>query len=763
MLELSSGEGVGVRLIAFFLTQFHPIPENDAWWGKGFTEWTNTTKARPLFPGHYQPHLPADLGFYDLRLRRSRQEQISLAKQFGIDGFCYHYYWFSGRRVLEQPLNDMLADPDSDMPFCLCWANETWTRRWDGAEHEVLLGQQYRDGDDLRFIVELEPVLRDRRYIRHRGAPLLIVYQPQSLPDPAKTVKIWRDHCRAAGIPELHICAALTHGNWDYQQFGFDSGVEFPPHNLKTSLDIRGIGFYRPFRGHIFDYRDIAEFYLERPRPPGQRQFRTVFPSWDNTARRKDSAVVVINGTPENYEHWLARAIAKTEAEFPEGGGLVFINAWNEWAEGCHLEPDQKYGRQFLEATLRARHGNAGVSTFAHVGIPKQALAIPASSARKRGLLQVLGRSLPKLSWGGQEQERRKQLKRKVKKFRAWSVSLQAEIDLLKDGRAQDQRHLSALMSEQARLQDEHARLVQEHAALSDAHRLLSQKYAHESANRQNQPGLADPPAPELMRENAAGNRSSFGAAGIDAHRLRDLYLRLMLESLVGGIHRDPSPQRFGAEASLGHVPNGDQDRPPASPGMIERRRLENLRQLCERAIQDKVSGDFFAAGARNGWACVLLRGVIEAYGDVDRRVWVAESFDEPSPLDTAEYPKGEEHHVRSSAESAISQEEVRAILQRVRLPDNRIAFLKGRLKGTLRAAPFESLAVLHLGDGRYESTMDALNALYRKVSPNGFVIIDHQGKSEACRLIVADFCRNEQIQPAIEDIDGACLYWRKT
>ncbi len=358
-----------VRLVAFFLTQFHPTPENDEWWGKGFTEWTNVTKAQPLFEGHYQPHLPTDLGFYDLRLRESRHDQIALARQYGIDAFCYHYYWFSGTRLLHQPLDDMLADPDSDMPFCLCWANENWTRRWDAAEHKILIAQKYRPEDDLELIKSLAPFFEDRRYLRIDGAPVLLVYRPQHLPDSRRTLRVWRAYCASIGIPRLHLACALTHGNMDYEKFGFDAGVEFPPHQPTVPSYSHRVSLYGEFRGVILDYADMANLYLGR-RYSGANVYRGVFPSWDNASRCGANAMVVLNGTPGNYEHWLAEAVRRTRRDFPSQDRLVFINAWNEWAEGCHLEPDRKYGRGFLEATLRVKEGRPTVTVFPDIGPP---------------------------------------------------------------------------------------------------------------------------------------------------------------------------------------------------------------------------------------------------------------------------------------------------------------------------------------------------------------------------------------------------------
>ncbi|HEX6829870.1 MAG TPA: glycoside hydrolase family 99-like domain-containing protein [Burkholderiales bacterium] len=370
--------GVGtdrVRLLAFYLPQFHPIPENDKWWGKGFTEWTNVTKAAPLFRGHYQPHLPTDLGFYDLRLREVRHEQIALARQYGIDGFCYHYYWFSGVRLLERPLDDMLEDPESNMPFCLCWANENWTRRWDAAEHEMLIAQKYLPDDEINFIKSVVPYFRDPRYIRLDGAPILVVYRPQHLPDARRAAGIWREYCASIGFERIHLCAALTHGNEDYSQFGFDSGVEFPPHNVTVDNVSHRLDFFSAFRGIVIEYQAIARSYLDR-KHPGASVFRTVFPSWDNTARVGDRAQIVLNGTPANYEYWLAEAIRRTLRDFPSRERLVFVNAWNEWAEGCHLEPDRLYRHQFLEATLRARSGESRLRDFSDTAIPRQGFSL---------------------------------------------------------------------------------------------------------------------------------------------------------------------------------------------------------------------------------------------------------------------------------------------------------------------------------------------------------------------------------------------------
>lgn len=367
---MSSRDFSDIRLIAYYLTQFHPIPENDEWWGKGFTEWTNVTKAVPNYPGHYQPQLPTDLGFYDLRLRETRHEQIRLAKRYGIEGFCYYYYWFSGKRLLERPLDDMLADPESDMPFCLAWANENWTRRWDASEDKILIAQRYRENDDLDFIKSIVPFMQDRRYIRLNGRPVLLVYRPQHLPDPARSAAVWREHCRSVGLGDISIFCCFTHGNWTYEQFGFDGGVEFPPHNMHRATLADKMKLDPDFSGYVFDLTDVADDYLARDYS-SYNGFRSVFPSWDNTPRRGKRATMGLNGTPENYEYWLSQALAKTKADYPGQERLVFINAWNEWAEGCHLEPCRKYGHAFLEATARAKNGMTTLTGWTSRGVPE--------------------------------------------------------------------------------------------------------------------------------------------------------------------------------------------------------------------------------------------------------------------------------------------------------------------------------------------------------------------------------------------------------
>jgi len=363
-----------IRAIAFHLPQFHPIPENDQWWGKGFTEWTNVAKARPKFPGHYQPHLPADLGFYDLRLPEARTAQAELAAEYGIYGFCHYHYWFNGLRLLERPVCEILSSGQPDFPFCLCWANENWTRRWDGQNQAVLLQQRYSLEDDLAHIRALIPFFLDKRYIRVMDRPLFAVYRASELPEPQKTTELWRREAERAGLNGLFLVriSSFDQEREDPRTLGFDCAADFQPNArvMSSSKIIRRKWWHRQKLGtrepwfrdnNLFDYAAFADNALNGwsgsyPRIP------CVCPGWDNSARRLSDATIVINSTPELYERWLNEVVSRQRSLLATGRkdsgiapeSLVFINAWNEWAEGNHLEPCQRWGRKYLEATRRA-------------------------------------------------------------------------------------------------------------------------------------------------------------------------------------------------------------------------------------------------------------------------------------------------------------------------------------------------------------------------------------------------------------------------
>jgi len=353
-----------VRLIAFYLPQYHPIPENDEWWGKGFTEWTNVTKAQPLFKGHYQPKLPADLGFYDLRLPEVRDAQARLAKKYGIYGFCYYYYWFAGKRLLERPLDEILQSKHPDFPFCLCWANENWTRRWDGLDNEILIAQEHSFENNQAFAESLVPFMKDERYIRVNGKPLVLIYRANILPDIEETVKLWRDIWRKNDLGEVYLCGCLTFGLKPEQliKWGLDAGVQFPPHGVGSELIPPGTLGAPDYQGNIYDFRQVVENGL-KIQVPSAKEFLGVITSWDNTARKGKSGNAFLFANPKMYELWLSGVIEKTKQIYTGDERLVFINAWNEWAEGTYLEPDRKYGHQYLQATSKALNETYSLQT----------------------------------------------------------------------------------------------------------------------------------------------------------------------------------------------------------------------------------------------------------------------------------------------------------------------------------------------------------------------------------------------------------------
>ena len=354
-----------VKLLAFYLPQFHTIPENDTWWGKGFTDWTNVARAKPLFRGHYQPHIPADLGFYDLRVPEVREAQADLAREYGIHGFCYYHYWFHGQRLLHRPLDEVLASGRPDFPFCLCWANESWTRAWDGRTSDILVEQTYSEQDDIEHIRWLAGVFEDNRYIRYQGKPVFLIYRASQMKDPLKTTSMWRQEARRLGIGELLLArveSMLGERTFPWE-VGCDVGVEFQPNWSQLGPPLHrergwrlaakvGLGD-KAYQSHrIYQYSMLMERALQSP-SPGYPRFRCVTPSWDNSPRREQDAVVFHGSTPALYEQWLAAVIDRDRA-LAEEDRLLFINAWNEWGEGNHLEPDLRYGHAYLEATKRA-------------------------------------------------------------------------------------------------------------------------------------------------------------------------------------------------------------------------------------------------------------------------------------------------------------------------------------------------------------------------------------------------------------------------
>ncbi|MFZ2029832.1 MAG: glycoside hydrolase family 99-like domain-containing protein [Vitreimonas sp.] len=342
--------------IAFYLPQFHPIRENDAWWGAGFSEWVNVTKAIPQFVGHYQPRLPGELGFYDLRTPGVMAKQADLARAHGVSAFCFHYYWFDGKRLLEAPIETFLKDPSIDIGFCLCWANENWTRRWDGDETDILIAQNHGAENHTRIFADLARHMSDPRYLRVEGRPVLVVYRPDIIDDALAMTEIWRAEARKLGWPGLYLIATNAFGFFEPKSLGFDALAEFPPHALQASMmgkELRWLNLHHA--GKVFSYQDLVREEAARLR--GMKADRNVpifpgvMPGWDNEARRPGAGVTYHGATPEAYGSWLAAAADYAERALPPDRRFVFINAWNEWAEGAYLEPDRAHGRAFLAET----------------------------------------------------------------------------------------------------------------------------------------------------------------------------------------------------------------------------------------------------------------------------------------------------------------------------------------------------------------------------------------------------------------------------
>ena len=357
----AGGEGAGTggearaRAIAFYLPQFHAFAENDAWWGTGFSEWRNVCRGTPRFVGHYQPRVPRDLGFYDLTNEATLHAQAALARANGIAAFCFYHYWFDGKRLMERPL-DLFVEAGVEQEFCLMWANENWTRTWDGLESEVLIEQTYREEDEAGFIADTARYMRDERYVRVAGRPLFIVYRPGLLPESRETLARWRRLWTEAVGAEPWLLMVQGFEDEDPRVHGLDGAVEFPPH--KVCKDLAPINaelavLDPAFAGHVLDYEAVVERSLGEAVPEFPL-VKTVVPHWDNDARREGRGLTLHGSSPARYERWLRGATGYARANRFGGEALVFVNAWNEWAEGAYLEPDVHWGHAYLNATRRA-------------------------------------------------------------------------------------------------------------------------------------------------------------------------------------------------------------------------------------------------------------------------------------------------------------------------------------------------------------------------------------------------------------------------
>ena len=343
------------RLIAFYLPQFHPIKENNEWWGDGFTEWTNVVKAKPLYPGHYQPRLPADLGFYDLRVPESREQQAVMARGYGIEGFCYYHYWFAGRELLERPFKAVVQSGKPDFGFCVCWANQTWTGIWHGAPDRVLIEQTYPgDEDHRRHFASLLPAFADARHIRVDGKPVFVIYRPRGLPDPRRTTDLWREMAVKAGLAGLHLVGVDEDPEWQPAHFGFDASTtpQLPQRRgwISRRRPLQWLRQrYEMTRGYptIHQYEAVLRTLINTP-PHQPNNYPCLIPNWDNTPRSGSNGLVLHGSTPELFGRHVRDALEATRNVDAEHR-LIFIKSWNEWAEGNYLEPDAQYGLRYLE------------------------------------------------------------------------------------------------------------------------------------------------------------------------------------------------------------------------------------------------------------------------------------------------------------------------------------------------------------------------------------------------------------------------------
>ncbi|WP_194291640.1 glycoside hydrolase family 99-like domain-containing protein [Rhizobium sp. ICMP 5592] len=356
-----------IKSIAFYLPQMHPIPENDKWWGRGFTEWTNVSKGVARFIGHYQPRLPGELGFYDLRCIDTIRRQVELANIYGLDAFCFYYYWFDGKRLLQSPLDMFCGEKSLNIDFCICWANENWTRRWDGLEADVLIAQKHSEEDSRAVFWDWVRYFEDERYIKIAGKPVLLIYRPDLIPEFEKTSLMWQDLAREAGFQGLYIVAANAFGNKDLSVSGLDALYEFPPHNIRVPHIDGSLAWFHAGHGtHAFSYPDAVKFAEAAYDRPDEEDGLPIHPGvlvgWDTEARKPGRGDVMVGSNPTLFRRWFSKACEKVLRQEDNEARFVFINAWNEWAEGAYLEPDRRHGYGYLTA-LRSVVRELGIDT----------------------------------------------------------------------------------------------------------------------------------------------------------------------------------------------------------------------------------------------------------------------------------------------------------------------------------------------------------------------------------------------------------------
>jgi hypothetical protein len=714
MVEGPPGHAGGApRVLALYLPRFHQVPENDAWHGQGFSEWNLVAGAKPQYPGHRQPHLPGELGFYDQRVVQTRSAQARLARHHGISGFVYLHYWFCGHQLFEGPLHEVLASGSPQFPFAMCWANESWNRASGG---DVLLEHFSDDDDDVAHILSLIEYFKDPRYIRVHGRPLLVVSSPHLLPDPSRTVERWQAECARAGVdPPWLVLFEDAAGGEDPAKAGFDAAIAMVPHALSSDTPAT-----------LVTYAEMASEALGRATPAWTR-YPCVVPAWDDTPHHAGGgASVWKDSTPERYGQWLATEVDRQQKA--EGAnGIVLVNAWNDWANGAYLEPDAFSGRAYLRATKEVVERSTGMTSDLPQVDPDGA---PSGSTTVDDLYADLSR--------------------RFRELQATASGLLA----YSDRRLQGARDTFAV--ELAESREESRRLASIVAPLEGMLGLQAERI--EELER----FLAGrPPLPAVVRSSGTSGKGADGPTAVNG-QIR--YFELLKACLTRMLFMNDEPGRDPYElAKQREIRMIGKDWPHDAETMIGMLRLDCIQECVETVLRENIPGDFLEAGVWRGGATIFMKGILAAYGVHDRRVWVADSFRGLPVPDGVNFPQDVPIDQSIFEELAVSQEQVRANFARYDLLDDQVRFLEGWFKDTLPAAPVEALSVLRLDGDYYESTIQILESLYHKVSPGGFVIVDDYGCIEACRQAVTDFRSANGIDDAIVEVDWTGVYWRRS